>query len=111
MILLSDLSFLMKDNARTFFMVAIVSTVAFSAIGTLFGFQSFYTTSVKNMNPNNFSYRAYDQEEQDVSFINETLREENIEANHEQTLLRYYEIGQDSILIASESDFNRFASS
>src|SRR5699024_1592895 len=43
MILFSDLSFRMKDNARTFFMVAIISTVAFSAIGTLFGFQSYLT--------------------------------------------------------------------
>src|SRR5699024_1891382 len=32
MILLSDLSHRMKDNARSFFMVAIILTVAFSAI-------------------------------------------------------------------------------
>src|SRR5699024_6121474 len=35
MLLFSDLSYRMKDNARSFFMVAIISTVAFSAIGTL----------------------------------------------------------------------------
>ncbi|HLR70777.1 MAG TPA: FtsX-like permease family protein, partial [Pseudogracilibacillus sp.] len=33
MLLFSDLSYRMKDNARAFFMVAIISTVAFSAIG------------------------------------------------------------------------------
>jgi putative ABC transport system permease protein len=109
MILLSDLSFRMKDNARTFFMVAIVSTVAFSAIGTLFGFQTFLTAGLKNNNPYTFSYTAVDQEEQDVAFINESIREENIAANHEQTILTFYENGQDSILIARESDFNSFA--
>jgi putative ABC transport system permease protein len=109
MILLSDLSFRMKDNARTFFMVAIVSTVAFSAIGTLFGFQTFLTADMKNNNPYTFSYTAVDQKEQDVALINDTIREENMEAKHEQTMLSYYVIGQDSIVIARESDFNRFA--
>ncbi|MBO0962280.1 ABC transporter permease [Neobacillus sp. MM2021_6] len=109
MILLSDLSFRMKDNARTFFMVAIVSTVAFSAIGTLFGFQTFLTAGLKNNNPYTFSYRTDDRDEQDVALIKETIREEKMEANHELTMLHYYEIGQDSILIARESDFNRFA--
>src|SRR5690606_16720495 len=33
LVLMSDLAYRMKDNARTFFFVAIVSTVAFSAIG------------------------------------------------------------------------------
>ena len=41
MLLFSDLSYRMKDNARAFFMVAIISTVAFSAIGTLVGLNSF----------------------------------------------------------------------
>src|SRR5690625_7592166 len=35
MLLFSDLSYRMKDNARSFFMVAIISTVAFSAIGKI----------------------------------------------------------------------------
>src|SRR5699024_12065503 len=46
MVLFSDLSFRMKDNARTFFMVAIISTVAFSAIGSLYGFQSYLTKEI-----------------------------------------------------------------
>src|SRR5690606_9333961 len=39
LVLFSDLSNRMKDNARTFFFVAIVSTVAFTAIGSLVGFR------------------------------------------------------------------------
>lgn len=109
MILFSDLSFRMKDNARTFFMVAIISTVAFSAIGTLFGFQTFLTEGLKNNNPHTFSYITVDQDKDDVAFINETIEQEQMEAKHKQTKLAHYEIGQDNIVITSETDFNRFA--
>ncbi|MEI2405078.1 ABC transporter permease [Niallia taxi] len=109
MILFSDLSFRMKDNARTFFMVAIISTVAFSAIGTLFGFQTFLTEGLKNNNPHTFSYITVDQDKEDVAFINETIEQEQMEAKHKQTKLAHYEIGQDNIVITSETDFNRFA--
>ncbi|GAA0607385.1 ABC transporter permease [Virgibacillus siamensis] len=109
-LLLSDLSFRMKDNARTFFLVAIISTVAFSAIGTLFGFQSFLTTEMKDMNPNTLTYMANDQEKQDVALINDTLRERNIETEQEHLMLHYYKIGNDDeVLVVKESAFNRFA--
>jgi len=111
LLLFSDLSFRMKDNARTFFMVAMVSTVAFCAIGTLFGFESVLTSNVKITHPNTYSYQTYekDEEQAEVAFIQETLQENHIEANTEQALLRYYKIGQDYLLIAKQSDFNRFA--
>lgn len=109
MILFSDLAYRMKDNARTFFLVAIISTVAFSAIGTLFGFQAFLTADLKAANPNTFTIYDADNEKQTVALINETLQKEHIQANHEQTVLRYFEIGNDRIMIASASDFNRFA--
>ncbi|WP_071394952.1 ABC transporter permease [Bacillus tuaregi] len=111
MLLFSDLSFRMKDNARTFFMVAMVSTVAFSAIGTLFGFQTLLTEGTKIMTPNTLTYMEFeDNEEQDVSFINKTLSDAQIETNKAQMMLRYYEIGKGpSVLIAKQSDYNRFA--
>lgn len=110
MLLFSDLAFRMKDNARTFFMVAMVSTVAFCAIGSLFGFQTFLTSSIKATNSTTFSYKTSEEnEEQNVAFINQTLIEEKIETKSEHTDLRYYPIGQDTFLITSESDFNRFA--
>ncbi|MGG3801421.1 ABC transporter permease [Metabacillus fastidiosus] len=109
MLLFSDLSFRMKDNARTFFMVAIISTVAFSAIGTLFGFQTYVTAGVKITNPNTFTYQAEDYKEEEVAFIQETLRKENIKTEEAKTILRHYEIEKDRIQIAKQSDFNRFA--
>ncbi|MBP2242768.1 putative ABC transport system permease protein [Cytobacillus eiseniae] len=113
MLLFSDLAFRMKDNARTFFLVAMVSTVAFSAIGTLFGFQVFLTEGTKIANPNTFTYKSYtdDQDtlEQDLTMIDEVLHEKEIMTDTEQMLLSYHEIADDNILIAKVSDFNRFA--
>ncbi|MFD1851362.1 ABC transporter permease [Oceanobacillus bengalensis] len=110
MILFSDLSFRLKDNARTFFMVAMVSTVAFSAIGTLFGFQTLLTEGIKIGNPNTFTYTLNDSEEQDVAFINKTLLDEGIETETAQANLRYFEIAEDPhILIAKETDYNQLA--
>ncbi|MEK3856129.1 ABC transporter permease [Cytobacillus sp. FSL H8-0458] len=111
MLLFSDLAFRMKDNARTFFMVAMVSTVAFSAIGTLFGFQTVLTSSIKNQNATTFSYKtSEDQEEKNVAAINRILKEENIETESAHTVLKSFEVGGSSTQIASQSDFNRFAS-
>lgn len=111
MLLFSDLAFRMKDNARTFFMVAMVSTVAFSAIGTLFGFQTVLTSSIKNQNATTFSYKtSEDQEEKNVAAINRILKEENIETESAHTVLQSFEVGGSSTQIASQSDFNRFAS-
>lgn len=111
MLLFSDLAFRMKDNARTFFMVAMVSTVAFSAIGTLFGFQTVLTSSIKNVNATTFSYKtSEDQEEKNVAAINRILKEENIETESAHTVLQSFEVGGSSTQIASQSDFNRFAS-
>ncbi len=111
MLLFSDLAFRMKDNARTFFMVAMVSTVAFSAIGTLFGFQTVLTSSIKDLNATTFSYKtSEDQEEKNVAAIDRILKEENIETESAHTVLQSFEVGGNSTQIASQSDFNRFAS-
>ncbi|MCT9853026.1 ABC transporter permease [Priestia megaterium] len=110
MLLFSDLAFRMKDNARTFFMVAMVSTVAFCAIGSLFGFQTVMTSSVKSTYAASFSYKpSKDNEKQNVAFINKTLKEENIKAYSEHTMLDYYKVGREKTLIVNQSDFNRFA--
>ncbi|MGG3572349.1 ABC transporter permease [Bacillus gobiensis] len=112
MLLFSDLSFRMKDNARTFFMVAIISTVAFSAIGTLYGLHSLLTGSTKNFNSYTFSYTSQEdntEEEKDVAFINETLNNKHIETEKTETLLRYFDMNGQEQLIAKQSDYNQFA--
>lgn len=110
MILFSDLSFRMKDNARTFFMVAMVSTVAFSAIGTLYGFQSAFVKDSTKTNPYTFTYESYgENEEHDVQLINEALQKEKVKANSEHMKWSSYETAKGWIQIVKESDYNRFA--
>ncbi|MRH43237.1 FtsX-like permease family protein [Aquibacillus halophilus] len=113
MLLLSDLSFRMKDNARTFFMVAIISTVAFTAIGALYGFQSYLTKGIKESEPYTYQYIPWlnDSEEvmkEDVSKINSILQEENVEAKMEAMELNYFETSTSEELIVRASDYNRF---
>lgn len=116
MLLFSDLSFRMKDNARTFFMVAIISTVAFSAIGTLFSFQSYMTGNVREMIPFSLSYTPMDDSDQDkitadTTFIDQTLQEYDVEAGMEEINFHYFkhENEDHNTLIVPQSDYNRFA--
>ncbi|MFB1100935.1 ABC transporter permease [Terribacillus sp. JSM ZJ617] len=115
MLLFADLSFRMKDNARTFFMVAIISTVAFSAIGALYGFQSYSTKGVKQLNPYTYKYAPFrdDSEqmiEKDINRINAILDEEKINAKMEAIDLTYFNRTEDSeVFIARASDYNRLA--
>ncbi|MBU5595578.1 ABC transporter permease [Amphibacillus sp. MSJ-3] len=115
MILLSDLSYRMKDNARTFFMVAIISTVAFSAIGTLFGLQSYLTSGLKVANPYSFTYYEDDEQtneeiERDLQTVNQLLEKNQLEAEQVSVTLQYFEtVDEELIFIASESMYNEFA--
>lgn len=115
MILLSDLSFRMKDNARTFFMVAIISTVAFSAIGTLFGFQTYLTGGLKEANPYTFTYTEYsedvhEQANEIVENIEESIRTHNIVADRVDVKLYYFEDVEGSQLpVTDVSTYNALA--
>ncbi|MBG9733707.1 ABC transporter permease [Paenibacillus alvei] len=80
MLTLSDLAYRMKDNARMFFLVAIISTVAFTAIGTLVGFKAMLTESVAgSMPPLSYESRTGDKQEQKhIAYIEAGLKKENI---------------------------------
>ncbi|WP_078551328.1 FtsX-like permease family protein [Bacillus alkalicellulosilyticus] len=114
MLLFSDLAFRLKDNARTFFMVAIISTVAFSAIGTLYGLQSVLTKGIKEANPYPITYTPFQDDEEamveeEMNTINAILQQENIDAEMKSVEMSYFEIAEREIFIARASDYNRFA--
>ena len=115
MILFSDLSYRMKDNARTFFMVAIISTVAFSAIGTLFGFQSYLTVGVRESIPYSFTYSnseelTAEEIERDISRVNQVLADKEVVAGKATVELEYFlTVDGQERLIVSESIYNEFA--
>lgn len=45
-LLLSDMSFRVKENAQSFFFITIITTVVFAAMGSLFSFQEFFTKTI-----------------------------------------------------------------
>lgn len=72
----------MRDNARMFFIVTIISTVAFSAIGTLVGFASM-TKEIMDR-PIAFHYQSKQDnsnESQHLKIIDEGLKKQNIAAS------------------------------
>ncbi|SIS54987.1 ABC transporter permease [Salimicrobium flavidum] len=114
MILLSDLAFRMKDNARTFFMVAIISTVAFSAIGTLFGLQSYLTKGLVQANPYDLTYHPYEEEENKeakAEIVSRTLEEEGVNYEVRKVEVSYFSgiSGESNIPVVSSSLYNSLA--
>ncbi|MCM3340142.1 ABC transporter permease [Paenibacillus sp. MER TA 81-3] len=80
MITLSDLAYRMKDNARMFFLVAIISTVAFTAIGTLVGMKSMFTNMISSSTPP-LKYESYADNKQaaeHAALIEQALAKRNI---------------------------------
>ena len=72
----------MRDNARMFFIVTIISTVAFSAIGTLVGFTSM--TKAVMERPIAFHYHSKQgnsNESQHLKMIDEGLKKHSIAAS------------------------------
>ncbi|MEI3613099.1 ABC transporter permease [Pseudogracilibacillus sp. SO30301A] len=111
MLLFSDLSYRMKDNARAFFMVAIISTVAFSAIGTLVGLNSYLTSGLKSAHPISFVYTAEEAEENnnEINKIEQTLDQYDLTYDKAEIELNYYNQNEDSILITTAETYNAFA--
>ena len=112
MLLFSDLSYRMKDNARAFFMVAIISTVAFSAIGTLVGFHSLLTDGVKQANPISFVYHVNeDHDPADIELIEKTLKDYDLSYDKAEIEIPYYdhEAFDTSVPIVNASTYNEFA--
>src|SRR5690625_1396866 len=115
MLLFSDLSFRMKDNARTFFMVTIISTVAFSAIGTLFGFHSFLTNGVIDANPTSFAYTVGDNSDNEVNEITERvdsiLKEKDIQFERASIKMTYFNQAgsKKPVLITTDEKYNLYA--
>ncbi|KMY53122.1 ABC transporter permease [Bacillus sp. FJAT-27231] len=114
MILFSDLSFRMKDNARAFFMVAIISTVAFSAIGALYGTHSYLTKGIVQANPFTYSYHPYENTkniEKNVQYAQNTIDRNGIDAERLNITKIYVPMnGQpNTILVLKAGDYNKAA--
>src|SRR5690625_1456015 len=110
MLLFSDLAYRMKDNARAFFMVAIISTVAFSAIGTLVGLNSYLTEGLRTANPISFVYNQHEKkDEKELVKIEEKLAQFNFAYKSVNGTMRYYDQNNENVLITTPEIYNRYA--
>lgn len=115
MLFLSDLAYRMKDNARTFFMVAILSTVAFSAIGSLVGFKTMINEIMLSENPFAFKYVSYDgnskEVESDVAMIEKVLKEDQIPYQRLEAVMSEHKLrdSENDVTIVKASEYNAIA--
>lgn len=113
MILFSDLAYRMKDNARTFFFVAIVSTVAFSAIGSLVGFRTIITTEIVGGTPFAFEYTSNGGNEKETEHL-QLIRKELDAFSYKESSINVKKIPLDNnedypISVISETEYNQIA--
>ncbi|WP_207871569.1 hypothetical protein DOK78_003113 [Enterococcus sp. DIV2402] len=102
MVVFSDLAFRMKDNARSFFLVSVISTVAFAAIGTLYGLQSIILGAVGSAP---YSYAATADEENTIQKVEDSLAKEKL--NADKATFVYY--NTDEYIFITESEYNKAA--
>ncbi|MBR8658949.1 MULTISPECIES: FtsX-like permease family protein [unclassified Brevibacillus] len=122
LVTLSDLAYRVKDNARMFFLVCIVSTVAFCAIGTLAALASSIEETVVKTHPFAFEYRQYvgkkaEQEylEKRLAKIETALAEGGFSFEKYALTMRYLPVPESAdkrysaVAVVKQSDYNRFA--
>ncbi|HDR8093981.1 TPA: ABC transporter permease [Bacillus cereus] len=110
-ITLSDLAYRMRDNARVFFIVTIISTVAFSAIGTLVGFASMTKGIMER--PISFHYHSKQgnsNESQHIQMIDKGLKKHSIAASKTNiSTKKTEEQSLRSAIFIKESDYKKYA--
>ncbi|MFG0216160.1 FtsX-like permease family protein [Brevibacillus porteri] len=111
---LSDLAYRMKDNARMFFLVSIVSTVAFCAIGTLAALAGSIQITVMKINPFAFEYQSKQSDVErakHLSLIETSLQQGGFSFEKYQVAMRVLPepINEEKIGVVKLSDYNRLA--
>ncbi|MDQ6597580.1 ABC transporter permease [Bacillus salipaludis] len=94
LITISSLAYRLKDNARMFFMVTIVSTVAFCAVGTLASF-NVMNKQIKAQFPAEISYLAKDDQpvhQKHLQQIETELKARNIKYTTNKVPIKYVAI-------------------
>lgn len=115
MLWLSDLTYRMKDNARMFFLITIVFTVAFSAAGTLVNLSIQMMNQAKESNPFTISYRAEPEGFKGITpqagqeIIEEELKKADV--RFQKIKAPYYtkDISHDFLDVIKLTDYNRLA--
>ena len=110
----ADSSVKLKDSAQMFFIVTIVSTIAFLTVGTLASFTS-YTGDFRESNPLSLIYLSFEEnelEQQHVAMLAEQLQQKGLPYNIAQlTVKRQTSTASgNEVDVLAASEFNRLAS-
>ncbi|MDR7000131.1 ABC transporter permease [Neobacillus niacini] len=118
LITISNLAYRLKDNARMFFMVTIVSTVAFCAVGSLAS-MNVMNKQVKVEFPAEISYLAKDDQpvhQKHLQQIEAELKARNIKYRTKQVQIKYVAVASSTdkyapkkMAVVSFSDYKRMA--
>ncbi|MGG1662599.1 FtsX-like permease family protein [Brevibacillus sp. NRS-1366] len=114
LITLSDLGYRMKDNARMFFLVCIVSTVAFCAIGTLAALAGSIQETVLKTNPFAFEYQTKEGnslESKHLSLIETSLAQGGFSFEKYEATMRVLpnEVNGEKVGVVKLADYNKLA--
>ncbi|NIL29103.1 FtsX-like permease family protein [Bacillus thuringiensis] len=104
---ISELAYRMKDNATMFFMLAIISAVAFTGIGTCLAMGNRGLTEMTN--PFAFTYVSLGENKQEVEHIEEIknqLKDSNISYKVEAVSPKFT---QNNLMLVKLTEYNRFA--
>ncbi|SFC30079.1 putative ABC transport system permease protein [Bacillus sp. OV322] len=117
-ITISSLAYRLKDNARMFFMVTIVSTVAFCAVGTLASF-NVVSKQVKQDYPAEIGYVGGEDQQadqQNLHQIKAEFKEKKIDYTTNQVPIKYLAIASsnnrytpEKIPVVAFSDYKKIA--
>ncbi|WP_026563191.1 ABC transporter permease [Bacillus sp. UNC41MFS5] len=118
LVTISSLAYRLKDNARMFFMVTIVSTVAFCAVGTLAS-MNVMSKQLDVEFPAEISYLAKDDQpvhQQNLQQIEAELKDKKINYTTNQILIKYVAVAtstdkyaREKIPVVSFSDYKKIA--
>ncbi|CAM4163873.1 ABC transporter permease [Bacillus manliponensis] len=119
MLWISDLASRIRTNINMLFIVAMLSTVAFTMITFIYGFGKFTKLTVMSDKPFPFTYISYDQNplvDNHIAWLNNRLTEDGF--SYEQITVDLYEANiqeteetpyMRDIYIISEDDYNKLA--
>ncbi|MBD1382192.1 FtsX-like permease family protein [Metabacillus arenae] len=114
----SDLAYRMKDNARMFFIVTIITTVAFSAIGSLVGFRSLMVNGAVKSDLYAFHYTSFsnnakaNEHQQKIENVleNNKIHYQQLDASFKNVSEKAKNEGEGSFFtVIKQSDYNKFA--
>ncbi len=111
---IADASVKLKDSAQMFFIVTIVSTIAFLTVGTLASFTS-YTGDFRESNPLSLIYISFEdnaEEDEHISLLENQLEQKGLAYDVAQlTIKRQTSAASgNEVDILKASEFNRLAS-